>query len=70
MYGYLLYIHMCDGECSGEEVSVSLVYALGLRIDQTPPIRASKSNTTGKAKTKWVPKKANLGKTGAMTGPK
>jgi hypothetical protein len=55
---------------SGEEVSISLVYALGLRTDQTPPIRASKRNTAGKAKTKWVPNKANLGKTSTMTGPK
>ncbi len=47
---------------SGEEVIVSLVYALGLRTDQTPPIRVSKRNTMGKGKTKWVPKKANSGK--------
>ncbi len=36
---------------SGEEVSVSLGYALGLRTDQTPSIRASKKNITGKNKT-------------------
>jgi hypothetical protein len=39
-------------------------------LNQTPPIRASKRNTVGKAKTKWVPKKENSGKMGAMTGPK
>ena len=44
---------------SGEEVSVSLGYALGLRTDQTPPIRASNRNTAGKRKTKWVPEKGN-----------
>ncbi len=47
---------------SGEEVSVSLVYALGLWTDQTPPICASKRNTAGKGKTEWVPEKVNLGK--------
>jgi hypothetical protein len=38
-------------ETSGEEKSISLGYALGIRTHQTPPIRASKRNTTGKNKT-------------------
>jgi hypothetical protein len=58
----------CRGEVtgafSGEEVSVSLVYALGLWTDQTPPIRASKwKHCRKKRQTKWVPKMVNnLGK--------
>jgi hypothetical protein len=56
----LLYL---DRLFSGEEVSVCLVvYTLGLQTDQTPPICASKRNTTGKDKTEWVPKMANSGK--------
>ena len=59
-YEFVL-IYNWQANC-GEEGSVSLVYALGLQTDQTPPIRASKRNTTGKDKIEWVPKLVNLGK--------
>jgi hypothetical protein len=62
---HLVFVHV-----SGEEVSVSLVYALGLWTDQTPPIRASKKNTAGKRKQNRVDsREGELGKTGARPGP-
>ncbi len=51
-------------------MSVSLVYALGLQTDQTPPIRASKRNTAGKRKQSQVDsREGKLRKTGARPGP-
>ncbi len=47
---------------SGEKVSISVGYALLLRTDQTPPIRASKRTPREKSKIKWVPEKVNLGR--------
>ena len=47
------------GNLSGEEVSVSLGYALRTTDRLTPPIRASK--TEAPPKTRWNPKMKNLG---------
>ncbi len=44
---------------SGEEVSVSLSYALRTIDRPTPPIRASKTEVP--PKTRWNPKMKNLG---------
>ena len=44
---------------SGEEVSVSLGYALRTTDRLTPPIHASK--TEAPTKTRWIPKMKNLG---------
>ncbi len=47
---------------SGEEVSVSLGYALGLRQTRHPPSVHPQGTSHEKSKTKWVPKKVNSGK--------
>jgi hypothetical protein len=49
---------------SGEEVSVSLDYALGLWTDQTPPIRVSKRNTAGKEQNQVGSQEGKLGEMG------
>jgi hypothetical protein len=54
-----------EGEVIGEELSISLVYALGLWTDQTSPIRASKRNTAGKEQNQVGSREGKLGRMGA-----
>ena len=49
----------------GEEVSISLVYDLGLRTDQTPPICAFKRNTAGKEQNRVGSQEGKPGEMGA-----
>jgi hypothetical protein len=58
---FLLKMLITVTTASGEEVSVSLGYALGLQTDQTPPIHASKGTPPEKTKTEWIPKITRLG---------
>jgi hypothetical protein len=60
LVGSILWEH---GSC--EKVSVSLVYALGLWTDQTPPICVSKRNTAGIVQNRVGSREGKLGEMGA-----